>query len=200
MIKVILFDGDGVIINKPMLFSEHLAKDYDVSYEEAILPFFKNEFQLCLTGKADLKEVIKPYLSKWNWDKSIDELLEYWFKNENFVDKRITDLIIAYRTSGIKCYLHSNQEKYRTDYMKDVMGLGEFVEDIFSSAYLGVKKPEPQFWQSVFDKIQPVSKEEVLVWDDDKENVESAKAFGFNAEFYNGYDSFIETMKKYIKP
>jgi len=198
MIKAILFDGDGVIINKPMQFSQHLVKDLNASMDD-ILPFFKNEFQLCLVGKADLKEVVQPYLKKWNWTKSVDELLEYWFNNENYIDGRITSAISEYRSQGVKCYMHSNQEKYRTDYMKEVMGLGKFVEDIYSSAYLGVKKPDPQFWQTVLDKIQPLSKEEVLVWDDDEENIESAKAFGFKAEFYTGYDSFVEKMKAYIK-
>lgn len=198
MIKAILIDGDGVIINKPMQFSQHLAKDFKVPLE-GILPFFRNEFQLCLVGKADLKEAIKPYLDKWNWTKSVDDLLEYWFKNENYIDERITNWITECRSRGIQCYMHSNQEKYRTDYMINVMGLNKFVDGIFSSAYLGVKKPEQRFWQKVFDKIQPVSKDEVVVWDDDEENVASAKEFGFKAEFYTDFGNFKDTMEKYRK-
>jgi len=197
MIKAILFDGDGVVINKPMQFSECFEKDFNVPISEMLL-FFKNEFQLCLTGKADLKEVIKPYLSKWNWEKSVDDLLDYWFKSENYIDSRVIDLIEKCHSKNIKCYIHSNQEKYRTDYMKETMGLNKVVDGMFSSAYLGVKKPEQEFWQKIFDEIQPALKEEVLVLDDDEENIISAKKFGFNAESYKDFDKLQEDFKKYI--
>ncbi|HTL39477.1 MAG TPA: HAD family hydrolase [Methylomirabilota bacterium] len=196
MIKIILFDGDGVIINKPMLFSQHLSNDYNVPMD-LILPFFAGEFQDCLVGKADLKEVVKPYLSKWGWIKSVDELLAYWFNNENYIDKRIAGVISKIRKEGIKCYLHSNQEKYRTDFMKKQMKIDAMVDGVFSSAYLGVKKPQAEFWQQAFDKIQPVKKSEVLVWDDDEENIASAAKFGFNAELYKDYSSFNQVMSKY---
>jgi len=38
---------------------------------------FKNEFQPCLVGEADLKEQINPYLEKWGWKKSVDDFLEH---------------------------------------------------------------------------------------------------------------------------
>lgn len=197
MIKTILIDGDGIVINKPMMFSERLAKDYGIPYD-AILPFFKNEFQPCLVGKADLKEIIKPYLAKWGWKKSVDELLQYWLESEDFVDKKVVDVIQKCRQSGVKVYMHSNQEKYRTDYMMGKMEMGKIVDGIFSSAYLGVKKPQPEFWQAVLSKIQPAAKQEVLVWDDDEENIASAKKFGFEAELYKGFDGFVKTIRRYF--
>lgn len=43
MPRVILIDGDGVVINKPMVFSQLLARDHNIPMD-LILPFFKNEF------------------------------------------------------------------------------------------------------------------------------------------------------------
>lgn len=197
MIKAILFDGDGMIINKPMVFSARFSRDFDIPMDD-ILPFFQGEFQQCLVGKADLKEVIMPYLTKWKWNKSVDELLEYWFQNENYIDNRMVSDIKEYRARGIKCYLHSNQEKYRTDFMRDIMGFGDLVDGIFSSAYLGVKKPQGQFWDAILDNIN-LSKPDVLVWDDDEENVKSAREYGLAAELYTEHDTFKHKMKDYLQ-
>lgn len=186
--KVVLFDVDGVVVNKPRQFSQCFSAEFGVPVAD-ILPFFEDEFQLCLVGKADLKEVIKPYLEKWGWKKSVEELLEYWFECENYIDERVVGLIKAWRAKGIKCYMQSNQEKYRTEYMKNKMGLGQVADGIFSSAYLGARKPAEEFWQKVFDEIQPAQKEDVLVLDDDQENIESAKKFGFEAELYTGFEN-----------
>ncbi|MFH2021790.1 MAG: hypothetical protein ABIJ33_00705, partial [Patescibacteria group bacterium] len=68
MTKAIIFDTDGMVVITNM-FSVKFCEEYQVSYE-VVLPFFKNEFQPCLIGEADLKEQIKPYLEKWGWKKS----------------------------------------------------------------------------------------------------------------------------------
>lgn len=197
MIKAILFDGDGMLINKPLLFSQHLSRDYNVPIE-IINEFFKTDFQPCLIGRADLKEVIKPHLKLWNWPGTVEELLNYWFASENYIDPEIIKSIVDFKAAGLKCYLHSNQEAYRADYMTEVMGLDKIMDDIFSSAHLGVKKPEQTFWRVVTDILSPLNKNEILVWDDDPENVKSAKQFGLNAELYTNYQAFTETMKKYL--
>lgn len=197
MIKVILFDADGVVINKPKLFSQQFMADYGVSVDK-LLPFFENEFQPCLVGKADLKTALEKYIGQWGWKKSIDDLLKYWFASENYSEVRLISDVGKYKALGIKCYLQTNQEKYRTEYMRNEMGLGRVFDGIFSSAYLGVKKPELAFWEAIAKEIQPVSKSSVLVWDDDQENIGSAKSFGFRAEFYKSYDSYNSRMMELL--
>ena len=118
MIKIFLFDADGVVIIPSERFSDRFSREFNVDYEEKIPPFFENDFEPCLTGRADLKEIIKPYLKRWGWKKSVDELLEYWFENENHIDERVIEVIKKLRAIGIKCYLATNQEKYRTQYLR----------------------------------------------------------------------------------
>jgi len=125
MIKVVLFDVDGVIVNAEM-WSKQLANDYGIN-PSIIDTFFKKEFQNCLIGKADLKVSISPYLKKWGWDKSVDDLLEYWFKSEHKIFEPLIIYIQNLRTKGIKCYLATNQEKYRTEYMLDQMKFNDYL-------------------------------------------------------------------------
>lgn len=51
MIKVVLFDADGVIVNGE-IFSNVLKQDYGLTKEDT-LGFFKGKFLECLIGKAE---------------------------------------------------------------------------------------------------------------------------------------------------
>lgn len=197
MIKSIIFDADGMVLqNKTDIFSNRLHHIYGVPLEK-ILPFFKNEFQQCLIGKADLKQEIQKYIQEWNWNGSIDDLLQFWFEHESSVDQNILQSIQNLQSRGIDCYLATNNEKYRTQFLSENLHLKNYFQNIFSSSNLGHKKPQPEFWASILEQLNPNEKKDILVWDDDDENVLSARNFGFQAEQYTGFKQYHETLEKF---
>lgn len=196
MIKYVIFDVDGVVLKNRKKFSQRLSEEYGVAYEKSILSFFQNEFQLCLTGKSDLREELKKYLSEWKWKGTVDELLEYWFSAEAELDKNLILKIEELKRSGIICFLATNNEKYRTKYLISKLRLFDIFENIFSSAFLGTSKNSILFWEEIYSNIGNPPKTEVLVWDDDEENIKAAKEFGFLAEFYSGLEKFEEKMRE----
>ncbi len=58
--KTLIFDADGMIVHGER-FSGRLAHDYGIS-TDTTSHFFRNEFQLCLVGKADLKQELQKHL------------------------------------------------------------------------------------------------------------------------------------------
>lgn len=198
--KCILFDADGVVINTDV-FSVQYQKQFGVSNDE-MLPFFKGIFQECLVGKADLKEAVLPYLADWKWNGTVDEFLEYWFRAEHHIDKRILKLIKTLKSKDIKCYLATKQEKYRTEYMRSKMGFDDIFDHIFSSADLGHKKPEREFYKSVFEWIKKndgFEKEELFFVDDSKENVDSAIDYGIDSWLYTDFDDFEKKVVALVR-
>ena len=185
MIRVALFDVDGVVIRKHEYFSELLAREYNIPIEE-VIGFFKNEFKLCSLGKADLKEEIVKYFEKWKWKKSADELLKIWFENEKEVDQEVLLFVGGLRKKGIKCFLATNQEKYRLKYLFEEIGLKEHFDGAFASCELGRTKSDKEFYDLIVEKLGNIQSEEIIFWDSDKKIAETANNLGIVGRLYTG--------------
>lgn len=188
MIKAVLFDADGIIIKAPKMFSQTLAWEYGVSSEKS-LPFFHGVFQKCLVGEADLKVEIRPYLESWGVNKNVDDFLSMWFQSENYPDVSMINFVIELKKNGLRCYLATNQEKYRTQYMQDQMGLGKVFDDIYSSADVGFRKPHKDFFLALLHEIK-LKSDEVLFTDDSEVNVRAAQLLGIKSHLFKNMRDF----------
>lgn len=193
-IQAVIFDTDGVVVQRSARFSDRYAEDFGVA-PGVFADFFANEFQQCLIGKADLKEAIRPYLPRWGWEGSVDELLEYWFSNEGTVNEDVLAYVKELRESGIPCYVTTSNERYRSDYLFNTLGLADHFDGAYASYAVGHLKSEQAFWEGVHRAIGVPSKERVIVWDDDQENVEVARAFGFLSYLFTGFGSMKNEME-----
>jgi len=196
MIKVLLFDLDGVIANGEP-FSKQLASQYGIT-QDMTAHFFRGRFLDCLVGKADLKEELEVLLQDWGWEKSTEEFLREWFEYEHRLDTQLLSFVEQLRARGKHCYIATNQEQYRTTYALNEMGLDRQFDGIFSSVHAGYMKNEPAFFEYVLQQLPGVQANEVLFWDDSPGNVETARRVGLQAEIYTGFADFVKKMDGYM--
>ena len=129
--------------------------------------------------------------------KGLDDFLKLWFTRNHSVNLEWSKCIKKFRREGIQCILATNQEKYRFQYMLDVLGFRDMLDGSYSSALIGYKKPSSEFFSKIFKDLKNIKKEEILFWDDRTKNVEGVKGLGINAELFVSLDDFKEKMKRY---
>ena len=196
MITTLLCDVDGVLaIGEP--FGRRLAREHGLP-PDATASFFRGRFLDCLVGKGDLRQEIAAYLPAWGWRRSVDDFLEYWFSSEHVINGPLVDLIQGFHRQGLRCYLATNQERYRMAYLLDRMGFAQQFDGAFSSAHVGYMKHDPAFFAQVLQQLG-VPARDVLFWDDSPGNVATARMAGLHAERYCGVADFAETMRQYLQ-
>ena len=189
--KCLLLDVDGVLIT-----SERFSKQYQETFgisNELMLPFFESEeFEATHNGKGDLKQILTPYLAKWKWQGSVEELLEWWFRAQSTPNVKLLSVVKELRAKGMKCYLATNQEQYRTDYLRKQ--LGDQFDGIFASCEMGCQKPSFEFFEKVLEETK-VKPEEIVFFDDTQKHVDGAKKLEIKAYFYTSFEDFEEKLQ-----
>lgn len=188
--NVLLLDADGVLIKPSRYFSQVYADTHGLDHKK-LDEFFRGDFRLALTGEADLKDLIRRRHDAWQYKGDPDELLRQWFSAENVVDKTLMDKVQNLRLQGVKVYLATDQEAYRTEYVKDVMFPG-LLDGMFVSCEIGVRKIDPRFFEVIVkqlgDQIPGLAPDDVWFFDDNPANVESARQAGIRAALYQEPD------------
>ncbi|HEX9503183.1 MAG TPA: HAD family hydrolase [Patescibacteria group bacterium] len=190
MIKALLIAGDGVTIKKTKYFSDVYAQEYHIP-EAKLRPFFKDKLRMCQRGQADLKHEVTPYLKGWGWKGSVDDFLDYWFRTQTIPNQPVMDVVKDLRAGNIKCCLVSDQEKYRANYISNILHFKEYFDECFYSCDLGYNKSQKDFFEIIIKRLN-LKPEEIIYWDD--EDIETAKEVGINASVYTSLENFQEEV------
>lgn len=204
--KAIFFDADGVLIKNKFLFTDQLKQDYGIEIDK-MLPFFTGVFRECSVGKADLKEELAKVIDDWGWRGTVDELLQYWFTKGTQIEDDVVAYVKAIRDKGVRCFMATDQERYRGEHLRQTLGGGKVFEEVFYSAGTGHSKKTEAFWDVAFGQInqasrvlpgQPIAtiidRSQTLFIDDDKEKIDAVAEFGINTYLYID----LESLKKYL--
>lgn len=186
MVKAVLFDMDGVLTFRERNFSVAYIEKHNLK-PAPVMDFFATEWHNYVLGKKDLKAHIAAHPDIWQWHGTPEELMQYWFKSEDNKNEPLLKVIGHLRQSGIKCYIATEQEKYRTQYVNEVMFPNEF-DGCFSTCEIGVKKSNPKYFETVMELLQQtnpgITPGDIVYFDDDTDKLESARAVGINGELY----------------
>lgn len=193
--KALVLDCDGVLC-KAWGFRDYLQSAYDIGPEKTY-SFFAGPFQECMVGEADTKEELPVYLTEMGWKGTLEEFMKIWFEKDGVVDTKLLEYVKQLRKRGIPLYVGSNQEKYRTEHIKNVLGFSRHFDEVFTAYTLRAAKPQREFFDELSKRIS-VSPSEILFWDDSKDYVEGAKNAGWIAERYSTLEHFQEKMKEYL--
>lgn len=180
--RIILLDLDGVLIEKVKLFSVRYSQQYLVDIKDMNM-FFKGEFQECMVGKKDLKKVLKKYIKPWRWQGTVDQLLKYWFEEEVTFNQKVIETINKLDREIFKIYVCSNEEKYRAEYLENLVSQKLKVDGFLFSNELRLLKKDSKFFNKVMNQFL-VEPNQVYYLDDNEKNIRAAEKVGINVYLY----------------
>jgi len=197
MIKAITFDLDGVyFINGKSNFIDNLEK-LGVPREEAIRVFSKSDEmkKLYKTGKMTDQEFWSFAIKEWGINLTVKEVIEILI-NGYEVNDEVVKVVREVRKNGYETCICSNNFPARINRLQERFGfLNDF--DVVALSYeVGATKPSPKIFQDLVDKAG-VNPEEIIFADDNEENLTGAKKLGIQTFFYEGFDKFLEKLKKF---
>lgn len=194
--KLILFDADGVLTLPEELFSVVYTRSHGLDIKP-FKRFFQNEWQDFVIGKRDLKDYIKSNPELWQWSGTPDSLLDYWFSSEDIKNDEMIECVKSIRSNGTPCYLATEQEKYRGEYMRNTM-FKDLFDGYFITAEVGYKKSQPDFFDHIVYKLRSKHKIEspsdILFFDDSQSKVDAAKSVDISAHLFTGVADFKKVL------
>jgi putative hydrolase of the HAD superfamily len=201
MFKVILFDIDGVLIRLPHYHSEVLQENGYKNAVKILDEFYSGEKnKLCNTAKKDPLYTIKPYLNKLGMDKTPEDFfLEQYDFEKNYLDLNLISKIQIIRNKDIKCFLATDQNFHRIDYLLNILKFKNYFDGYFVSCKIGYCKIDIEYWEIILKKLRllvpGLNNSEILYLDDMEKNIENAKRFDIITSLIINEADIYESLK-----
>ena len=189
----ILFDVDGVLIHgyhaKPEFqkcWDEDLEADFKIKRSDFKSVFIKGPFeQEVLIGQKSLDEALREVLPQIGYYDDPQRLIDYWMERDANINHELIKYIeILSKNPEITLCIATNQEHVRANYLMKEVGFNRYFTDIFYAARLGALKPALRFYEEI-ERLHPVSKEEIIFFDDNQDVVDGAIEFGWEAHQFD---------------
>ena len=198
---IVVWDFDGVlnrnIIDGRFVWSDAFEAEIGKPFDRFQTMIFDGPFKEVIVGRLDLLDLIRRWSNDAGYMGAPEEILDYWFRNDDLVDPKSLELLEAAERVGLRNVIATNNEARRAHYIEHKMGFDARVERLFASGRLGVAKPDPAFVEIVSERLE-VAPERLLLVDDSAVNVAAAEALGWQAyHFQPGcYDILASILER----
>jgi HAD superfamily hydrolase (TIGR01509 family) len=192
-IKAIFCDINGVLFEQGERFSDRYSKEFGVPVEK-LSEFFDHDFDLCLTGKTDLKIRLAEFLNQWKWRGTVDELLDYWFGMEVPAYRELVKYIGLLRENQIMIFLATQNEKYRTARFLELLKPLLKYDHLIATYQIGYKKSNPLYFSTCLEQYN-LRSDEVVLLDDNPKAINSAESIGLRTILFENESQTISDLK-----
>ena len=198
MIKTIIFDFGGVILNTPdFRWARRWQKFFGLQDHPEFAEMLNNQNEsqlvkdICL-GKISEDQVWEVVSEKWRVKPKVIQGFRRRFFSKRRLNKRmihfIMDVQANYQTAILSNAGDRTRQVIEADYQLD-----RYLDEIIISAEEGVIKPDLRIYQIAMERLR-AAPETTLFLDDTLENVLSAREFGMHAvQFINNHQA-IQAM------
>ena len=105
------------------------------------------------------------------------------------------DLMRELRTNGYRMAILTNNVREWEDLWRSKLPLDEIFELIVDSAWVGMRKPDPEIYKLTLERMGGLPPEACLFVDDNELNVEAARKLGMTAVQFHSNDQAIPEIR-----
>lgn len=198
MLKAVIFDMDGVIIDSEPMHN----KAYHDMFDEVGIDV-SNEFYESFTGQSTIN-ICKRLCDHFNLKETPETLValkrkhykHFFYSNSDLgLIDGVLDLIKDYHKNGVTLVLGSSAAMTSINQIFERFDLDQYFIAKLSGGDLKESKPHPEIFIKAAE-ASGYSKEECIVIEDSTNGIKAAKAAGI---FCVGYDSFHSKNQDYSK-
>jgi len=187
MIKAVLFDMDGVVVNtEPIGYraNQELYKSLNINVPDDVYGTFIGNSDKMIVQK--LKDLYPIDLSH---EELLDEKYKYYFNAFDTAEDLamlpgVKDLIIDLHENGMRLILASSASKRKIEKVFTRFGLHHYFDHAISGEDFEESKPNPAIFLEAVAK-SGFAKEECIVIEDSTNGIKAAKAAGIYCIGYN---------------
>ena len=196
MIKAVIFDMDGVIVESERL---HIEAEQQAMLKHGVR--ISAEELHTYTGTTAMfmfTELIKKYKLDTTFEKIFNEKEEILFKlleKETRPTNGVIELLKKLRQKGVKLAVASSSHRRLIDYILRKLDIGYLFDFVVSAEDVVHSKPNPQIFLKSAQALH-VKPSECLVVEDAKLGVEAAKKAGMKVIGYRNPDSGGQDLSK----
>jgi HAD superfamily hydrolase (TIGR01509 family) len=197
MIKAITFDLDGVyFVNGKSNFKKQLI-NLGVFEDKVTQVFFESKEMNSQykVGTISDEEYWSWALKEWNLTLSVEEIIKRLIDGYE-VNQRVVDIVKTVRRQGYKTLVCSNNFPARIQGLQDKFGFLENFDATAISYEIGTTKPSKGIFKALVNR-SGVNADEIVFADDDESKLSGAKALGIQTFVYDGFDSFLGSLREY---
>ncbi|MBE1556776.1 HAD family hydrolase [Sporosarcina limicola] len=207
MIKAVLFDLDGTLLNRDASIERFANAQYEHLYEYVKhIPrkkYVSRFIELDCRGYVWKDEVYQQMIEEFNltglsWEHLLKDYVDH-FKNHCVPFPNLSKMLASLKSKSIVLGIISNGKgKFQINNIK-ALGIENYFETILISEAEGIKKPDPRIFKKALQKLHVSAADCLFVGDHPENDVKAAQNVGMigawkkNLQWSNVDADFIVT-------
>lgn len=195
MIKAVLFDLDGTLLNRDESVKKFIDHQYErlnkwvghIPKETYTARFIELDRRGYVWKDKVYQQLVKEFeMADANWESLLNDYISE-FKNDCVPFPNLISMLEGLRKNSLLLGIITNG--YGQFQMANIKALGieEYFQTILISEWAGVKKPDPQIFKRALDQLNVSANESVFVGDHPENDVRAAKNIGMKGIWKKDY-------------
>lgn len=196
---MIALDVDGVVLDASRggkgKWSNELVLRYGVDGNALQAAFFRPYWSEIIVGTRPIEPALEQALHELQWAVTVEELLACWFEADCVVDHDVAHATRQWSEQGAEIVLATNQEHRRVAFLRDRLQALVPFDSVLYSADLGAQKRHAPFFKAASARLGLDDRaRRVVLVDDDRANVEAARAHGWAGVHFTKRDGWRDEI------